>query len=165
MTTDRRSTDVRRIDSGGALSLCVGCRAQGWSSCRLGIESEAIDSVGVASFVVACPADAEGGPCTAHGGWIAGVLTELCGRCMTLSGETGVIASLSVEYARPVPIGAPLRGRAWLVDRTPGAWELAAELALGTTGKISARGSSIFALRDLNDHYSRFSAWREEHSE
>jgi len=56
-----------------------------------------------------CPADFQGGPDVAHGGWIAGVFDDALGRFLSHAGLKTVTAGLSISFLMPVPVEQPLR--------------------------------------------------------
>lgn len=58
-----------------------------------------------------------GAPGRGHGGVLAGILDEFAGSAPRLIGAMGATASLKVDYRSPIPIGEPLRLRAWIHDR------------------------------------------------
>jgi uncharacterized protein (TIGR00369 family) len=60
----------------------------------------------------------EGHPGIMHGGVIAAILDEICGRAITsLEGEFMVTSKLDVRYRKPVPINQDLVAKALLVSR------------------------------------------------
>jgi acyl-coenzyme A thioesterase PaaI-like protein len=55
-----------------------------------------------------CPADFQGGPDVAHGGWISGMFDDVLGRFLTHNGLLTVTATLTVDFLMPVPVEQPL---------------------------------------------------------
>ena len=61
----------------------------------------------------------EGFPGIVHGGFIALGFDFITVLAAFLNGSRGVTGSLQVKYRKPVPLGEPLRYRAW-IDKTSG---------------------------------------------
>jgi acyl-coenzyme A thioesterase PaaI-like protein len=99
------------VRTAGGVSLCAEPCGQ-LGACRLGISTERLDPDGVARFDVECPADQGEGFGLAHGGWAASVLCELAGHRVILSGTVAYMGTLTVRFAKPVPVGEPLLGHA-----------------------------------------------------
>jgi acyl-coenzyme A thioesterase PaaI-like protein len=137
--------------------LCGACRRLG--HCRLGLGKEELQPDGSVLTQLICGAENEGGPNVAHGGWTAGVFDEVLGHVPILSGEVAVTGQLSVTYLKPVPIGRPLRARAWTERREGQRWYVAGDLALASTGAVLARGSAVMVLRRPAEHFARHAAW------
>jgi len=57
---------------------------------------------------------AEGPPNHAHGGAIAAVLDECMGTACWLSGNLVLMAKLTTNYRRPVPLNSELNAHAWV---------------------------------------------------
>ncbi|WP_372349756.1 PaaI family thioesterase [Streptomyces sp. KL116D] len=144
------------------VALCGTCTPA--SACRLGVLSERLEDDGSAVFSVVCPADQEGGPGVAHGGWTASVLDECLGHLPLLRGTTTVTAELTVSYVKPVSVGAPLEVRAWLDKQEGSRWFLRGELALLPGGAPLARASGIWVARDRS-HFTRHQRWMAEQHE
>src|SRR4051812_9201370 len=96
----------------GGVALCGACRRTG--TCRIGLTTERLDDDGAAHFDITCPPAYEGGPNVAHGGWSAETLDEVIGHVPILHGQMTVTGTLTVRFVRPVPIGRPLRAKAWV---------------------------------------------------
>ncbi len=139
------------------LALCGGCRKI--ARCRFGITSELLDADGIAHFAMRCPDEHEGSTGTAHGGWTSAVLEEVLGRIVYLHGLLSVAGSLSITFHHPVPMGLPLSGRSWVVERTARKWHLAGELLLPTSGAILASATGVSVLVDAEAHATRFDEW------
>lgn len=54
-----------------------------------------------------------GAPGMAHGGVIASLFDQMCGHAITVNGNRGFTANLTVRYVRPTPLHKPLRLEAW----------------------------------------------------
>lgn len=142
--------------SSTGVALCGACRLIG--RCRLGIESETLESDKVVRYSLSCPADSEGGPQVAHGGWTAGVLDEVVGHVPLLRGQLAVTGQLSVRFIRPVPIARPLVARAELTRQEGSRWYVDATLRLAAGGAELASAQGILVARD-RDHFTRHQAW------
>ena len=139
--------------------LCGGCTRLG--RCRMGIESEHIDDVGVVSFRLSCGRAHEGGLNVAHGGWTAGVLDELVGHVAVLSGQLAVTGQLDVTFVKPVPVEQPLVARAWRESKQGSRWYVRAVLCLEVSGAELATADGILVERDQG-HFTRHQAWLNE---
>jgi acyl-coenzyme A thioesterase PaaI-like protein len=146
--------------SGGGVALCGACARNG--QCRLGLTTERLDEDGVARFDIVCPAEYEGGPRVAHGGWTASVLDEVCGHVPILNHQMTVTGTLTVNFLKPVPIDRPLQARAW-IDRVEGKkWFIEGELTLASSGARLATGTGIWIGRDRASHFDAFQRWLDE---
>ena len=144
----------------GGVALCGACRKVG--ACRLGLTTEHLDESGTARFEITCPAEHEGGPGIAHGGWTAGVLDEVLGHVPLLHGQLSVTGTLTVRFLHPVPIERPLVARAWVVSREARKWHLEGELVLASSGAVLATAVGIFVLRNAESHFGGFQQWLSE---
>ncbi|MDR2188074.1 MAG: PaaI family thioesterase [Azonexus sp.] len=142
----------------GGVALCGACRES--KVCRLGVSSERLDENGMAWFEVCCPANQEGGPNVAHGGWTAAVLDECLGHMPLLNGVMAVTAELTVSFVKPVPIEHPLVVRVWVDRREGSRWYIGGEMTLLPGRAVLARAKGIWVTRD-REHFSRFEAWLE----
>jgi uncharacterized protein (TIGR00369 family) len=148
------SPDRIRIASG--YGLCSGCSPRG--ACRLGLTAERLED-GLVTFDLACPADHEGGPGVAHGGWTAAAFDEILGHVVQLHGRFSVTATLTVNFAKPVPVGLPLIARA-RVDRLEGRkWFLSGELLLASSDAVLATATGLWIERRHADHFEGFGTW------
>ena len=141
---------------GSAVALCGACRRLG--ACRLGLGREELKPDGSVHTELVCGPENEGGPEVAHGGWTAGAFDELLGHVPLLHGQLAVTGQLTVTYVKPVPVGRPLRARAWLVRRDGHRWYVAGEMVLASTGAVLARGEAVMVLRDFG-HFARHQEW------
>jgi acyl-coenzyme A thioesterase PaaI-like protein len=139
------------------MQVCVSCQPLG--RCRYGLTSERLDGEALALFELVCPPDHEGGPGVAHAGWTAGALSEVISRLLYMQHGLSVVASLTVDYEKPVPIGRPLAARSWVEQRNGRKWNLAAEITLSGSGAVLARARGLSILRDRGTHYSDFEEW------
>ena len=143
--------------SDGGVALCGACRKTG--VCWLGLTTERLDDSGVAHFEIVCPAEHEGGPGVAHGGWTAGVMDEVLGHVPILHKRMSVTGTLTIRFERPVPIGRALDARSWIERRNRRKWHIAGEIALQSSGAILARAQGIFVLREAKTHFGAFERW------
>jgi hypothetical protein len=86
-------------------------------------------------------------------------MDEALGHLALLSGQMTVTASLTVEFARPVPIEKPLKLIAWRDRVERNRWINAGELILVSTGALLARAHGEFAMRDQTRHFAKFREW------
>jgi len=136
--------------------LCASCSRVG--SCRLGVTSEVRDPDGAVLTTLRCPADYEGGPGVAHGGWIAGVLDEITGHVTLLDGTFAVTGEMTVRYLKPVPIERDLTAKAWIVGSEGSRIFVRARLCLASSGAELAHADAVMVARDP-EHYARHRAW------
>jgi acyl-coenzyme A thioesterase PaaI-like protein len=136
--------------------LCHGCRSL--NRCRMGLQRETLGDDGVVVSELACPADSEGGPNVAHGGWTAGMLDELVGHTMMLREEFAVTGTLEVVFHKPMPIELPLRGTAWIEKREGRKAFVSAEIRLASNGVLLASAKAIMVKRPA-DHFERHEEW------
>jgi acyl-coenzyme A thioesterase PaaI-like protein len=130
--------------------------------CRLGLTTERLDEDGVARFDIVCPADYEGGPGVAHGGWTAETLDEVLGHVPLLNNQLTVTGTLTVRFLKPVPIDRPLVASSW-VDRVEGKkWFLSGEIVLRSSGALLAGATGVWIARDPALHFGRFEEWLAE---
>ena len=142
-----------------AVILCGACKRLG--QCRLGLTHERIDENGVMHARITCPADHEGGPGVAHGGWTAAALDEVLGHYSLLQGQMAVTATLTVDFLKPVPIELPLEARAWLEKREGSKIYISGELRLASSGAVLGKATGIWVARDYG-HFDRHRQWLAE---
>ena len=137
--------------------LCVGCRAQG--RCRFGMIEYRRIAEGETKGTLACPAEHEGGPGTAHGGWIAAAMDEVLSMLPLRHGAFAVTKTMTIDYLKPIPVARVLECAARLNSRAGSAWHITGEIMLN--GAVLARGTGIFVERDIT-HFQRFERWMDE---
>lgn len=142
--------------AGSRVILCGACKRLG--QCRLGLTDEHLDADGVMHARFVCPAEHEGGPGVAHGGWTASMLDEVLGHTSLLKGQMAVTASLTVEFLKPVPIERALEGRAWVEGREGSRITISGEIRLAATGAVLARARGVWVARDAS-HFERHRQW------
>lgn len=144
-------------ENGGALGeteagLCGGCRAQG--RCRFGIGTMFVTEF-TARAAVRCPAEMEGGPAIAHGGWVAAMFDDLAGRMLHTQGVAVVTGSLKVDFLKPTPVEEELIAT---LDRRPdGArrWLVTARLAMALAPDRTLAEATALMIERRPDHYQR----------
>jgi|UniRef100_B0T4Q8 acyl-coenzyme A thioesterase PaaI-like protein len=138
------------------VARCRGCQV-GDRPCRFGADSfDAISpDEGVAR--VTCPADFDGGPEVAHGGWIAGLFDDVLGRFLTHGGVRSVTATLSVSFLMPVPVERPLVLRTRIVSREGRRITMAGTLRLEGETQDRATAEGVWVER-RPDHFERHRA-------
>lgn len=147
------------LRSEGGIALCGACRES--KVCRLGLVRERLDETGTAWFDVHCPANQEGGPNVAHGGWTAAVLDECLGHVPILHGVLSVTAELTVSFVKPVPIERQLEVRAWVDRREGSRWYISGEMVLLPKRAVLAKARGVWVTRDRT-HFGRFDEWLEK---
>jgi len=144
------------VRSSGGVVLCGACRRI--SNCRLGVQTERLDTDGVVISEVECPRDHEGGRNVAHGGWTAGVLDEIVGHVLLWRGELAVTGTLQVTFVKPVPVERPLIAHANIVRSEGRRVFVAAELKLASPDVVVATAEAIMVRRPA-DHFDRHDEW------
>ena len=107
---------------------------------------------------ITCPADHEGGPSVAHGGWTAGVLDEMSGHVLLLSDEFAVTGEMSVRFVKPIPIERPLIGTTRITGRDGRRVYVSAELRLKDVNELIATSEAVMIKRP-SDHFKRHQRW------
>lgn len=136
--------------------LCFGCRML--NRCRLGLLREELQPDGTVVSEIECPAEHEGGPQVAHGGWTAGIFDELVGHTLLLHDEFVVTGTLEIVFTKPVPVSHPLIGRARVVSREGRRVYVSAELTLASNGAVLGTAKAIMVRRP-SDHFERHQKW------
>lgn len=136
--------------------LCAACQSVG--ACKLGLKCLGLDDQGAVDFDILCGPQFEGGRGVAHGGWTAATLDEMLGTVAMLHQTLTVTKSLTVEFLKPVPIGQPLKGRAWNDHKQGHRWHNVGEIVLAATGVVLGRATGVFSQRNP-DHFDRHEAW------
>ncbi len=89
----------------------------------------------------------QGGAGFIHGGIIATVLDEAMGKVCRFSDLRAVTAELSVEYLKPIPVGAEIRVEAFETERNGRNLIHRGEIRNGN-GELLARGTGRFVVID-----------------
>lgn len=139
--------------------LCLACEPQGF--CTFGVSVLTFDdAAGAMHSRFSCPSSYEGGPGVAHGGWVCAVMDELLGQYAIDTHGHVVTATLSVDFKRPVAVGEPLIGTAWL-EPTEGRKQWAhGELRLEASNALLATARGLFIMTPP-DHHDRHAQWLE----
>jgi acyl-coenzyme A thioesterase PaaI-like protein len=150
--------DAARFLAPGEIMLCYACRPAG--RCRAGVQSVApSDRQGLVMRLV-CPAEYEGGPQVAHGGWTALAFDEALGHIGPLNRAYTVTGRLEVDFIKPAPILAEVEIKAWVDEHEGRKWRLRGEMTLASTGAVLARASGLFIERRPT-HFEDHKAWLE----
>jgi acyl-coenzyme A thioesterase PaaI-like protein len=136
--------------------LCRSCGAR--SRCRLGLHREELMNDGSVRSELACPADHEGGPRVAHGGWTAGVLDEMSGHALLMRDEFAVTGELVVKFVKPVPIERALIGTVRIAERDGRRVHVRGELRLSGADEVLATSHALM-IRRPGDHFLRHQKW------
>jgi acyl-coenzyme A thioesterase PaaI-like protein len=148
-----------RDNAGSEGFTCLGCADLG--ACRLGvIELGRTGEFGLRA-VVQPPAEHEGGPGIAHGGWTAAIFDEVLAQVLVSSNVLAVTRQLNVTYRKPVPMGRELVLQARVTGRDGDAWHVAGELRLPSTDSVLSTAEGVWIERDLG-HFARHRDWLAE---
>ena len=136
--------------------LCAACQHN--NACHLGIREVRREGPESLLAVAACPPTFAGAAEVAHGGWIAAVFDDFLGQLSVLHGQLHVTASLTVDFAKPVPIQRDVH-----ILGTRGEYEgrrlqMRAEMTLASSGARLASAHGVWVSRDIS-HYERHDAW------
>jgi acyl-coenzyme A thioesterase PaaI-like protein len=88
--------------------------------------------------------DFQGWEGIAHGGIVATILDEVMGWALAGADAWGYTARMSIEYKRPVPVGARIRGEGRLVERRRRLLTLAGRLVDVDTGEVLATAEALY---------------------
>ena len=80
----------------------------------------------------------------AHGGIVATILDEVMGWALASAEAWGFTAKMSIEYKRPVPVGARIRGEGRLVERRKRLLTMTARLLDADTGVVLATADALY---------------------
>lgn len=80
----------------------------------------------------------------AHGGIVATILDEVMGWALAGADAWGLTARMSIEYRRPVPVGARVRGEGRLVGRRRRLLTLTGRLLDPATGDVYATAEGLY---------------------
>ncbi len=138
------------------VARCRGCQV-GDRSCRFGADSFDVISQDEGVARVTCPADFDGGPEVAHGGWIAGVFDDVLGRFLSHGRVKSVTATLSVSFLMPVPVERPLILRTRIVSREGRRITMSGTLRLEGETQDRATAEGVWVER-RPDHFERHRA-------
>jgi acyl-coenzyme A thioesterase PaaI-like protein len=155
---EREAQIARSIEDRGdrGFGLCAACQRQG--ACHLGIRHVTREGPESLLAVAACPSTFAGAAEVAHGGWIAAVFDDFLGQLSVLHGQLHVTASLTVDFAKPVPIERDVH-----ILGTRGEYEgrrlpMRAEMTLASSGAHLASAHGTWVTRDFS-HYERHDEW------
>ncbi|MFH1474900.1 MAG: PaaI family thioesterase [Chloroflexota bacterium] len=80
----------------------------------------------------------------AHGGIVATILDEVMGWALASADAWGYTAKMSIEYRRPVPVGARIRGEGRVVERRRRLLTTSARLIDPATGEVYATAEALY---------------------
>jgi acyl-coenzyme A thioesterase PaaI-like protein len=97
--------------------------------------------------------DFQGWEGIAHGGIVATILDEVMAWALASADAWGYTARLSIEYRRPVPVGARIRGEGRLIERRRRLLATAGRLVDAATGEVlaTAEGTYVAAPQARRD--------------
>ena len=90
----------------------------------------------------------EGPPGCVHGAVLAAAFDQVINVANILSGSAGPTASLTLDYKRPTPLGAPLEFEAWVEAVDGRKVTSRARVRVGDEVTVEARGLFILVDRD-----------------
>ena len=88
--------------------------------------------------------DFQGWEGIAHGGIIATVLDEVMAWALASADAWGYTAKMSIEYRRPLPIGARIRGEGRIVERRRRLLTTSGRLLDAATGEVYATAEGLY---------------------
>ncbi len=88
--------------------------------------------------------DFQGWEGIAHGGIVATILDEVMGWALASLDSWGYTAKLSIEYRRPVPIGARIRGEGRVVEQRRRLLTTTARLFDPASGEVYATAEALY---------------------
>jgi acyl-coenzyme A thioesterase PaaI-like protein len=88
--------------------------------------------------------DFQGWEGLAHGGIVATILDEVMGWALAGADAWGFTARMTIEYKRPVPVGARIRGEGRLIERRRRVLRVTGRLLDATTGEVFATADAIY---------------------
>jgi acyl-coenzyme A thioesterase PaaI-like protein len=93
--------------------------------------------------------DFQGWEGIAHGGIVATILDEVMGWALASADSWGYTARLSIEYRRPVPIGARIRGEGRVVEHRRRLLSTTARLLDPISGDVYATAEGLYVAAPL----------------
>lgn len=96
----------------------------------------------------------------AHGGIICTILDEVMAWAIVGEDAWAVTARLQVEFKRPIPVGMPIRGEGWIVQRRRRVLETGARIVDVSTGIEFATATAVYVAvpeekqRELKERYA-----------
>lgn len=88
--------------------------------------------------------DFQGWEGIAHGGIVATILDEVMGWALAGADAWGFTARMTIEYRRPVPVGARVRGEGRLVERRRRLLTVTGRLLDAETGELFATADGTY---------------------
>lgn len=126
---------------------CFGCGVE--NEHGLGLKARIEGSRVVAD--IEFPPRFQGGPGVVHGGGIAAFFDDLMGFVPVAHHAPAVTARLEVHYRRPVPLGASIRGEAWMAQ-VEGRKMWAEAIGVGSGGELRIEARALFLAVGV-EHY------------
>jgi len=123
-------------------NMCVGCGGANPSSLRLSFVRDRVSSK-VHTYVIP-DARMHGSLSTVHGGYVSLLLDETMGKCLSSQGIKAPTASLTVNFRRPMLVGAPYRIVAWVEEIRGRKNMLRGEVRDVTTDELVAEATALF---------------------
>lgn len=154
MTTTFLSLDVVPMPESATLPLfhvpwCFGCGPE--NEHGLGMEAR-IEGDKVTADIEFAPRF-QGGPGVVHGGGIATFFDDLMGFVPVAHQRRAVTAQMEIGYRLPVPLGASIRGEAWLA-KVDGRKMWAESIGRDGNGTVHVEAKALF-VEIGPDHFAR----------
>jgi acyl-coenzyme A thioesterase PaaI-like protein len=109
---------------------------------------------------LALPERFEGWEGIAHGGIICTILDEVMAWAIVGEDAWAVTARLHVEFKRPIPVGTPIRGEGWIVQRRRRLFETGARIVDVASRTELTTATAVYVAvpeekqRELKDRYT-----------
>ncbi|MHB8302833.1 MAG: PaaI family thioesterase [Acidobacteriaceae bacterium] len=134
---------------------CFGCAPGNRQGLRLRFQENADDGSVECEFRLM--RRFEGPPGHLHGGIVATVLDEAMGKVNRQKGIVALTRRMTVEYLRPVPLGAKLRAVGWPV-KVEGRKHFHAGEIRTLSGDVLARSEGLFIAIDPVEMFRKYGA-------
>ncbi len=101
----------------------------------------------------------EGWQGIAHGGIVCTILDEVMAWALVDHDAWGLTARMSVDFKKPVRVGAPIRAEGWVTETRRRLLHTAAQIVDLTTGEVLATGEATYVAapedrkRELKERY------------
>ena len=97
---------------------------------------------------LALPERFQGWDGIAHGGIICTILDEVMAWSLASTDNWGLTARMTVDFKRPVRLGAPIRAEGWITANRRRLIDTAASLVDATSGEILATAEATYVAAD-----------------
>lgn len=122
--------------------LCPHCETSG--VCQFGVLNQVMTSPDSSRSDICCPAQFQGLPGMAHGGWICAMFDDTMGRHAMHVGDMIHTVSLTVDFVRPVPVGPALYCTVKSEQVAERRWSALGELRIVENDGLLAKAAGTF---------------------